>query len=147
MSITIFVKQICGKTISVTLDSNNTIANLYSIIYSKRDEQQKLATFENYLRCISYMSGRNKIIYKSDESIQLYNLSTIIEVLKPWTAGFGINFNFDTLLGECPITLQPIITPLFLNSGCGHCFEQQALIKWLRENNLSCPVCKEIIIS
>ncbi len=129
--IKIFIKQICGKTISLVIDKNNSIENLYPLTYEKRDEQQKLATYENYLKSVSLTHRGDKI----------YNSTFITENLRSWTHAFGINYNLKTLSGICPISLSEIKVPFFLNPGCAHCFEKQELVKFIKNNNKNCPTC------
>jgi len=130
--ITIFVKQICGKTIKLLINKNTNINELYPLTYEKRDEQQKLVTYDNYLRSIKLTTRCTKI----------FNSTIITEILKPWTCSFGIDFNINTLSGICPISLEEIEIPFMLNPGCSHCFDSKCISKYIETGNKNCPICK-----
>jgi hypothetical protein len=45
---------------------------------------------------------------------------------------------------ECPITMQPIINPAYLNCSCKNMFEESALRTWLSKKK-QCPSCKKTL--
>jgi hypothetical protein len=47
---------------------------------------------------------------------------------------------------ECPICIKPILTNIDnVKTPCGHTFCFSCIIKWIVENNSSCPLCRYIL--
>ncbi len=137
----IYVRQLTGTTISINVDINIFVADLYRLLYKKH----RKIKISNYLRAVELFCGNNTLdISKTLKDYKIRKGATVIESLKLWTTGFGIDFNRDKLTGTCPITLNKLYDPIIITPGCFHCFERSALFEWMKYSP-ECPLCRKDI--
>ena len=139
-TITVFIKQISGKTTTLDVNVNIPIVELAKRVYEQRAEQHASMSILQYARAVIYIHGGRNLDWSgnlSDYPIQ--NLSTINEVAKSWTMGY--NVDRENMTAMCPITLKNAKDPQILN--CGHVFERQALTNYRNTGNNHCPICNK----
>lgn len=140
----IFLKQLTGKSAVLDVEADMVVEDFARLAYEKRGGP---ATFENYLRSVSFMFGFYTLaLGKKLSEYGIVLESTVTEVAKSFTMSPG--FDWDKLTIEDPITLEDASEPYMLNPGCGHTFDTQTLSRIINDNMDSvarCPLCREAI--
>lgn len=140
--LTVFIKQVCGRSIVLSIDANAPIDELLKQAHEKRNEAQAPATFENYTRCIQFMFDGKKL-HKGLAEHGIQQHSTIMEVARSYSMSPGFSWStlsFDSVI--CDDSAQPYI----LNPGCCHSVDINILRKWVRTSPPTCPICRADIL-
>ena len=136
--ITIFVKQYTGKTITINMQKNSLIYDVYLELYDKIENKEIL--FLDYFTSISLLfRGINLNIQQTLKSYNISNNNTINEILKGWT--IGGSFNFKTLSATDELTNKKINIPYILNPGCCHLFDKNNISNLIKLDLKICPIC------
>ena len=138
--------QVLYRILGLDVSNNQTIPNTLNAIQSETDNVN--TDYRSFLSSLFQLPNTNNVLRRSfaDPSQNAYKHTLSEEgekciKYKKYEVG---EFQNDT----CPMTLNDfIVGEEIAQLPCNHVFEKNAILKWLKDENASCPVCRKSLDS
>jgi hypothetical protein len=134
------------RILGLDVSNNQTIPNTLNAIQSETNNVN--TDYRSFISSLFRPSGMNNVLRRSfaDPSQNAYKqiLSEEGEKSIKYEKYETGKFQNDA----CPMTLNNfIVGEEIAQLPCNHIFEKNAILKWLKDENASCPVCRKLLDS